>query len=100
MNHLKSVMLLATLTALVLWAGQALGRRGGFMAALGVTGVMHIGAFWWPDKLILRMYGAEEVSPDQAPALWAMVRDLATHANLPMPRVYIIPEEARHAAKT
>ncbi len=100
MNRIKSVMLLATLTALVLWAGQALGGRSGFMVALGLAGVMNLGAYWWSDKLILRMYGAEEISPAQAPDLWMMVRDLATHANLPMPRVYIIPEEAPNAFAT
>ena len=63
MNRLKSksVMFLAPLTALVLWAGQVLGGRGGFMVALVIAGLMNIGAYWWSDKLILRMYGAEEV---------------------------------------
>lgn len=64
-------MLLATLTALVLWAGQALGGHSGFMVALGVAGVMNIGAYWWSDKLILRMYGAREVSPAEAPNAFA-----------------------------
>lgn len=100
MNRLKSVMLLAILTALVLWAGQALGGRSGFMVALIVAGLMNIGAYWWSDKLILRMYGAQEVSQAQAPQLWSLVRDLATRAQLPMPRVYIIPEEAPNAFAT
>ena len=100
MNRLKSVVLLATLTALVLWAGQALGGRSGFMVALIVAGLMNIGTYWWSDKLILRMYRAQEVGPDQAPVLWNIVRELATRANLPMPRVYIIPEEAPNAFAT
>jgi heat shock protein HtpX len=100
MNRVKSVMLLAILTALVLWAGQALGGRSGFMVALLVAGVMNIGAYWWSDKLILRMYGAQEVSPGQAPELFSLVQHLATRAQLPMPRVYVIQEDAPNAFAT
>jgi heat shock protein HtpX len=100
MNRIKSVMLLATLTALVLWTGQALGGRGGFMVAVVVASLMNIGAYWWSDKLILRMYNAQEVHPAQAPGLWSVVRGLAPRANLPMPRVYILPEEAPNAFAT
>lgn len=100
MNRLKSVMLLATLTALLLWAGQALAGQGGFMIALVLAGVMNFGAYWWSDKLILRMYGAQEVTAIQAPELWAMVHRLTARAGLPMPRVYIIPEDAPNAFAT
>lgn len=100
MNRFKSVALLATLTALLLWAGQALGGGGGLLLALVVAGAMNVGAYWWSDKLILRMYGAQEVTASEAPELWSMVRNLATRANLPMPRVYIIPEETPNAFAT
>jgi heat shock protein HtpX len=100
MNRIKSVMLLAILTALVLWAGQALGGRGGFMVALGVAGLMNMGAYWWSDKLILRMYGAQEVSAAQAPELWRIVHNLARRADIPMPRLYVIPAEAPNAFAT
>lgn len=100
MNRLKSVALLATLTALLLWAGQALGGGGGLLIALVVAGLMNVGAYWWSDKLILRMYGAQEVTVSEEPELWSMVRNLATRANLPMPRVYLIPEEAPNAFAT
>jgi heat shock protein HtpX len=100
MNRMKSVMLLAILTALVLWAGQALGGRGGFVMALIAAGLMNIGAYWWSDKLILRLYGAQEVGLAQAPVLWGIIRDLATRANQPMPRVYILPEETPNAFAT
>ena len=100
MNRLKSVILLATLTALLLWVGQALAGQGGFMIALIMAGIMNFGAYWWSDKLILRMYGAQEISATQAPELWALVRTLASRADLPMPRVYIIPEETPNAFAT
>ncbi|ETX01635.1 MAG: protease [Candidatus Entotheonella factor] len=100
MNRIKSVMLLATLTALILWVGQALGGQSGLMLGLIFAAVMNFGAYWWSDQIVLRMYGAQEVSPAQAPELWSMVRELAQRANLPMPRLYIIPEHAPNAFAT
>lgn len=100
MNRIKSVMLLATLTALILWVGQALGGQSGLMLGLIFAAVMNFGAYWWSDQIILRMYGAQEVSPAQAPELWSIVRELAQRANLPMPRLYIIPEQAPNAFAT
>ncbi|MDH3603183.1 MAG: zinc metalloprotease HtpX [Candidatus Tectomicrobia bacterium] len=100
MNQVKSAMLLATLTALLLWAGQALGGQGGFVLALMVAGAMNFGAYWWSDKIVLRMYGAQAISAAQAPELWALVRELAQRAKLPMPSVYVIPEDAPNAFAT
>ena len=100
MNRLKTIMLLASLTALLMWAGHALGGNTGLWFALVVAGAMNIGAYWFSDRIVLRMYNAQEVSPVQAADLHAMVRDLALRANLPMPKVYIIPEEAPNAFAT
>ncbi len=100
MNRMKSVMLLATLTALLLWIGQALGGQGGLMLALICAGVMNFGAYWWSDKIVLRMYGAQEISAAEAPELWRIVQELAHRARMPMPRVYVIPEEAPNAFAT
>jgi heat shock protein HtpX len=100
MNRLKTVILLASLTALLMWAGQGMGGTAGLWFALIVAAVMNIGAYWFSDKIVLRMYHAQEVSPVQAPELYAMVQDLALRAALPMPKVYIIPEEAPNAFAT
>lgn len=100
MNRLKTIVLLASLTALLMWAGQAIGGAAGLWFALAVAAVMNIGAYWFSDKIVLRMHHAQEVTPLQAPELYAMVQDLAVRANLPMPRVYIIPEEAPNAFAT
>jgi heat shock protein HtpX len=100
MNRLKTVMLLATLTALLLWAGQALAGQAGFMLALLLAGGMNFGAYWWSDKIVLRMYRAQEVTDAGAPGLVGMVRHLARQAGLPMPQVYIIPEDAPNAFAT
>lgn len=100
MNRMKTAVLLATLTALLLWAGQALGGQSGLMMALVFAGLMNFGAYWWSDKLVLRMYGAQEVTEAQAPALHGIVRDLARRAGIPMPRVYLIPQDAPNAFAT
>jgi heat shock protein HtpX len=84
----------------MLWAGQALAGQNGLLMALALAGAMNFGAFWWSDKIVLRMYGAEEVTEFQAPDLVGMVRHLARRADLPMPRVYVIPQEAPNAFAT
>jgi heat shock protein HtpX len=100
MNRMKTVMLLATLTALMLWVGQALGGQGGFTMALMFAGAMNFGAYWWSDKIVLRMYGAQEVTEAQAPDLYRVVRYLAQRGGIPMPKVYLIPEAAPNAFAT
>jgi len=100
MNRMKTMLLLATLTALLLVVGQALAGRGGFMIALMFAGVMNFAAYWWSDKIVLRMYGAQEIDESQAPDLFAIVRQLAQWAQIPMPRVYMIPQEAPNAFAT
>ena len=100
MNRTKTVILLATLTAVLLWAGDTLGGQTGLVTALVFAGIMNFGAYWWSDRLILRMFGAEEVTEREAPALHQLVRDLALRGGIPMPRVYLIPEVAPNAFAT
>ena len=100
MNRTKTVILLATLTAVLVWAGDALGGQTGLLMALVFAGVMNFGAYWWSDRLILRMFNAQEVTEREAPALHRLVRNLALHGGIPMPRVYVIPEAAPNAFAT
>jgi heat shock protein HtpX len=93
-------MLLASLTALLAWAGQAVGGAAGLWFALAVAAVMNIGTYWFADRIVLRMHDAQEVSPVQFPELYAMVHELAVRADLPMPKLYIVPEEAPNAFAT
>ena len=95
MNRMKAAMLLAALTALFLWIGQSLGGQQGFVLALLLAGGMNFASYWWSDRIVLRMHGAEEVNERDAPELYGLVRRLSQRAGLPMPRVYMIPEEAR-----
>jgi len=100
MNRIKTVVLLAILTALFLFLGQAIGGRGGLIIALLLAGVMNFVSYWFSDKIVLRMYNAQEVSQADAPELYGIIANLAQRENIPMPRVYIIPEETPNAFAT
>jgi heat shock protein HtpX len=100
MNRLKTVVLLATLTALFLFIGQAIGGRSGLIIALFIAGAMNFASYWFSDKIVLRMYNAQEVSQSETPELYGIVANLAQRAKIPMPRVYLIPEETPNAFAT
>ena len=100
MNTLKSLFLLAFLSAILVWVGGMMGGKSGAMVALVLAGVMNFASYWWSDKIVLRMYRASEVGRDNAPELYSDVEELARIAELPMPRVYVIPEQAPNAFAT
>ena len=100
MNRLKTLVLLAAMTALILAVGQMLGGRGGMMLALVFAAVMNLGSYWFSDRIVLAMYHAQPVTEAEAPELYRIVADLAQRASIPMPKVYVIPEEAPNAFAT
>jgi len=100
MNGFRTTILLALLTALVVWIGQMFGGPNGAVIALLMAGVMNFFSYWFSDKIVLKMYGAQEITANDDPELYSLVQDLATRAGLPMPRVYVIPEEAPNAFAT
>ena len=100
MNRLRTTILLAVLTALVVWIGQMFGGPNGAVLALIFAGVMNFFSYWFSDKIVLRMYGAQEISQNDDPELFDIVRELTVKDGLPMPRVYIIPEETPNAFAT
>lgn len=100
MNSIKSVLLLGALTGLLMFIGGLFGGKGGVMIAFLFAMVMNFGAYWFSDKLILKMYKAQEVTERQAPEVHALVRDLAMRASMPMPKVYIIPKDTPNAFAT
>ena len=79
-SQLKTALLLALLTGLILFLGQAAGGKTGLMIAFGLALVMNVGSYWFSDKIVLRMYKARELSPSEAPMLHAMVEELARRA--------------------
>jgi heat shock protein HtpX len=100
MSYLRTAILLAALTALFMGIGYLLGGQGGMLIALLFAGGMNLFAYWNSGKMVLRMYGAREVDERSAPDLYAMVRQLAANAGLPMPRVYIMENPQPNAFAT
>ncbi len=100
MNSLRTVALMAGLTALLVWAGNAFGGQSGMFIAFGFAMLMNFGSYWFSDKIVLRMYNAREATEREAPELYSMVRNLAQRAQLPMPKVYLIPGEQPNAFAT
>ncbi|MFG1478358.1 zinc metalloprotease HtpX [Xanthobacter sp. V4C-4] len=100
MNHLKTVILLAGLTALFMVVGFALGGRTGMLIAFVAAAGMNLFSYWNSDKMVLRMYGARQVDDATAPEFVAMVRELARRADMPMPKVYIMDNPQPNAFAT
>ena len=100
MNTIKTALLLGGLTGLLMLIGGYFGGQQGMIIAFIVALVMNFGSYWFSDKIVLRMYRAQEVSPSQAPELFTLVRNLTLQANLPMPKVYVIPEDTPNAFAT
>ena len=99
-NWLKTTMLMAAIMALFMFVGGLIGGKGGMLMALLFGGAMNLFAYWNSDKMVLRMYNAQEVDEHSAPELYGMVRELAANAGLPMPRVYVIEEDQPNAFAT
>jgi heat shock protein HtpX len=99
-NLMKTAILMAAITALFMAIGSVLGGQQGMALALVIALGMNFFSYWFSDKLVLKMYNAQEVDQTSAPQFYSMVRDLAQRAQLPMPRVYLIQEDAPNAFAT
>jgi heat shock protein HtpX len=99
-NWVKTAMLMAAITALFMAIGGMIGGARGMGFALVIALAMNFFSYWFSDKMVLRMYNAQEVDETSAPQFYRMVRELATRAGLPMPRVYLIAEDAPNAFAT
>jgi len=99
-NQLKTVLLLGALTAILIFFGNAIGGSEGMKVALVMAAIMNFVSYWFSDRMVLRMYAAQEVSPQQAPELHDMVGDLAREAGVPMPRLFVIPQDTPNAFAT
>ena len=100
MNYLKTAVLLAVLSAILIFFGDALGGRQGALVALVFAGFMNFFSYWFSDRIVLRLYRARPVDEAGAPVLYRVVRDLAMKASIPMPKVYIIENPAPNAFAT
>jgi heat shock protein HtpX len=97
-NTIKTVLLLGVLTGVLLALGEVIGGSNGLLIAFVLAAVMNFGSYWFSDKLVLRMYRAQEVG--QGHRLFGLVERLTRQANLPMPRVYVIPDPSPNAFAT
>ncbi len=100
LNWTKTAILMAGITALFGAVGAAIGGQQGMLLALAFALASNVFAYWFSDRMVLRMYAAREVDETSAPQFVAMVRELADRAGLPMPRVYLIDEDAPNAFAT
>ncbi|MBI4689659.1 MAG: zinc metalloprotease HtpX [Nitrospirae bacterium] len=100
MNNIKTMFLLVTLSLILVWAGAAFGGKQGMTMALIFAAGMNFFAYWFSDKIVLRMYGAKQVTESEAPELYGIVRSLAQKAGMPMPKVYIMDADQPNAFAT
>ena len=99
-SQIKTVLLLGLLSGVIIVLGGLAGGRTGIIIALILALLMNVGSYWFSDSIVLRMYNARELRPEEAPYLHTMVEELARNAGIPKPRVCIIPEEAPNAFAT
>ena len=100
MNHVKTGLLLAGLTVLLVWLGRAIGGAQGMVIAFVFALAMNVGSYWFSDKIVLSMYHAQPLTPEQSPDLYQLVARLCERANLPMPALYVIPDPTPNAFAT
>jgi heat shock protein HtpX len=100
MNQMKTFILMALLTVLLVWLGSVVGGHNGAIYALVFAGVMNFGVYWFSDRIVLKMYRAQAVTEAEEPALHRIVRELALRGGIPMPKVYIIPNDTPNAFAT
>lgn len=100
MNVFKTTFLLTALTLLLIWTGSVLGGEGGMMIAFIMAIIMNFVSYWFSDKIVLAMYRARQVTQAEAPDVYRIVTKLTQQANMPMPKVYIIPEHTPNAFAT
>ena len=99
-NRIKTVLLLGLMTGLIMAVGGMAGGRNGIVYAFIFAAVINFFAYWFSDKIVLAMYGAKEITPEQAPRLFSIIRQLTQGAGLPMPRVCVVPVATPNAFAT
>ena len=100
LNQFKTVLLLSLLTVLMILMGNAIGGQAGMLVAIVLAAGMNFFSYWFSDKIVLKMYGAREVGPQEAPEFYGLVQRLALKGGLPMPKVYLIPSDSLNAFAT
>ena len=99
-SQIKTVLLLALLSAIIIMLGGLMGGRTGVIFAFGLALIMNVGSYWYSDKIVLSMYRARALAPEEAPYLHKIVEELSRNAGIPKPRICVVPEEAPNAFAT
>ena len=99
-SQIKTMLLLAALSAIIICIGGLVGGRGGIIIAFVLALGMNVFSYWFSDSIVLKMYSAREVSPAEAPVLHQIVEELAANAGIPKPKVCVVPEQAPNAFAT
>jgi heat shock protein HtpX len=99
-NYVKTALLLAALSGLILFIGNYIGGQRGLTIALIMAGLMNFVSYFFSDKIALAMYGAQPVTREEAPDLYQIVENLTARIGMPMPKIYIIPSESPNAFAT
>ncbi|WP_347272807.1 zinc metalloprotease HtpX [Candidatus Kuenenia sp.] len=100
MNYFKTAVLLVALTLILVWAGSIFGGRQGAVFAFAIAMGMNFFSYWYSDKIVLRIYRARQITGQDSPKYFALVKELTANAALPMPNLYIIPSQAMNAFAT
>lgn len=100
MNTIKTILLMTFLTLLLIFIGNLIGGNGGMIVAFMFAVIMNFTTYWFSDKIVLRMYGAQPITPQDSPEIFRMVEELTSRSNLPMPKVYIIQSDQPNAFAT
>ena len=100
MNQVKTYVLMALLTVLLVWIGSLVGGRNGAIIAFVFAAVMNFSVYWFSDRIVLKMYRAQEATEAEEPGLHRIVRELALRGGLPMPKIYVISNDAPNAFAT
>jgi heat shock protein HtpX len=99
-NQIRTAVLLTLMTVFFMFIGSLLGGRQGLIVAFFFAAGMNLFSYWYSDKIVLSMFNAREATPSQTPELYGLIQDLANRADLPTPRIYIIPQESPNAFAT
>lgn len=100
MSYFKTAILLIALTLLLIWVGNMIGGQQGAMFAFIMAMGMNFFSYWFSDKIVLKMYGAKEISERDLPTYYGIVKELTMQAGLPMPKMYVMPTNAMNAFAT
>lgn len=99
-NTMKTALLLGLMTVLIIFIGGAVGGQSGMIMAFFLAGILNIGSYWFSDKIVLAMYHAQEISPQDHPEIHQIVMELAQQAGLPKPRIFLIEDDSPNAFAT